>query len=77
MVPALLAILEWRDTGRLPGQTVGAVLAVSALSSVVLEPVLLSFAKRHAPRESMRIPMMLGLIMAAPMLVLALLRFGK
>jgi hypothetical protein len=77
ILPALLAVLEWRDTRRVPGQTVGAVLAVSALSSVALGPVLLGFAKRHGPRESMRIPMMLGLIMAAPMLVLALLRMAR
>jgi MFS family permease len=77
VLPALLGILEPDGTRRLPGQTVGAIFAISALSSLAAQPLLLAFAKRHSPRECMRIPMILGLVMAAPMLVVAVIRFGK
>jgi hypothetical protein len=75
--PALLGILEVDGTERIPGQTVGVIFALGALSSLIVQPLFLAFAKRHPPRESMRILTLLGLLMAAPMLVVALIRFWK
>jgi hypothetical protein len=77
LLPALLGTLESGATRQLPGRALGAVFAILALSSLIAQPLLVAFAKRHAPRECMRIPLILGLIMAAPMLLVAVIRFGK
>jgi hypothetical protein len=77
ILPALLGVLAVDGAPTIPGQTLGAVFALGAISSLVVEPLVLAFAKRHTPRECMRLPMLLGLAMAAPMLVLALIRFWK
>ncbi len=75
MLPVLLAILVVLEGPRgVPGQTVGAVYGLGALSSLVVQPLLIFLAKGRPARESMRIPMFLGLVMAAVMLVLALIR---
>jgi MFS family permease len=77
LLPVLLATLESGDTHRLPGWALGAVFAILALSSLIAQPLLAAFAKKHTSRGCMRIPMILGLVMAAPMLVAAVIRFGK
>jgi fucose permease len=76
ILPALLAILLDLEGPRHPGQAVGIVFALSALSSLVVRPSVSAFAKSHAPREAMRIPMVLALVMAAPVLLLAVMRYG-
>jgi MFS family permease len=78
LLPALLGILLDLEGPRgIRGQAVGIVFALSALSSLMVQPALAAFAKNHTPRAAMRIPMVLGLLMAAPMVVFALLRFGR
>ena len=78
LLPALLGILlDLESPRRIEGQAVGVVFALGALSTLLVQPALTAYAKSHAPRATMRIPMVLGLLMAAPMLVVTLLRFGR
>lgn len=78
LLPSLLAIaLDLGEMRGLRGQAVGILFALGAASTLIVEPVLTAFAKRRVPRATMRIPMVLGLIMAAPILVLALIRYGR
>src|SRR5262249_2322539 len=78
ILPALLALLVCLEGPRPgPGQAVGSVFALGAVSALVVKPSLNAFAKSHAPRESMRIPMVLALVMAAPVLLLAVMRYGR
>lgn len=78
LFPTLLAILlDLESTRGVPGQAIGYVFALSALSSLVVNPTLAAYAKAHPARESMRITLLLGLLMAAPVLVIALIRFAK
>ena len=51
--------------------------ALGAASALIAEPAFAAFAKRNAPCATMRVPMVIGLMMAAPLLVVALLRFGR
>jgi hypothetical protein len=78
LLPALLAIvLDLERPRGAQGQAVGMLFALGAASSLIAEPALAAFAKRMPPRATMRIPMVIGLLMAAPVLVLALIRFGR
>ncbi len=78
LLPALLAIaLDLERPYRMQGQAVGMLYALGAASSLIAEPAFAAFAKRNPPRATMRVPMVIGLLMAAPVLVVALLRFGR
>jgi hypothetical protein len=75
ILPVLLGILLNLEIPRGDsGLALGLVFALSALSSLLILPGMASFAKKHPPRVLMRVLMLLGLVMAAPMLVLALIR---
>jgi hypothetical protein len=58
-----------------PGTAIGAVFALAALNAVLVKPWFIAYAQTHAVRASMRIPMLLGMVMAAATLVLTLIRF--
>jgi MFS family permease len=78
LFPVLLGILMDLEGPRsLPGQAVGVLFGLTALNSLVVQPVLVTFARLHTPRVFMRIPMLLGLVAAAPVLILALIRFAR
>jgi MFS family permease len=74
ILPALLATLASTSTRRIPGQTLGAVFGLSALASLIAQPLWAAYAKKHGPRELMRVPILLGLVTAALVLVLAVVR---
>jgi len=75
ILPALLAILDLDGTDRISAQEVGAIFALQSVSQLLVQPLLARFAKWQSPRASMRLAMIIGLLMAAPALVLALIRF--
>jgi MFS family permease len=75
--PALLGTLELAGPRHIPGQTLGMLFALSALGSFIVQPLMVNFSRSHGPRECMRLPMLLGLLMAAPTVVIALMRHGK
>jgi MFS family permease len=56
-----------------PGTALGIMLALGGLDTIVFRPVITSLARRKPVRTVMRVPMLLALLMAAPLLVLALL----
>ena len=37
--------------------------ALNAISCLTVQPLFFAFVKNHSPRETMRIPMLLGLVM--------------
>ena len=76
--PALLALaIDTPDLRGMSGQAVGILLALTALGALITRPLLESFAKAHAPRECIRIPMLISLAMAAPVLMLALMKSSR
>ena len=75
LFPALLGLLlSLPGTRGIPGLAVGVLFALSALNSLTVQPWFLAYARSHTTRMSMRIPMILGLLMAAPILIVALIR---
>jgi predicted MFS family arabinose efflux permease len=56
-----------------PGTALGIMLALGGLDTLVVRPWVTSLARRRPVRNVMRVPMLLALLMAAPLLVLALL----
>lgn len=58
----------------LPGTALGMMLALSGLDTLIVRPVMTRLARRNRVRTVMRVPALLGLLIAAPLLVLALLR---
>ena len=78
LLPALLSILIDLESPRgNSGQALGIIFSLGAVGTLVVRPLLVAKSKDRPPRVSMRILMLLGLVMAAPMLVLALIRFGR
>lgn len=59
---------------QLPATALGTMLALSALDTLVFRPVVERYARRHDARAVMRVPTVLALVLAAPLLVLVLLR---
>ena len=75
LLPALLGMLfELANPYGKAGQMLGIVLAVCALSFLVVRPLVMAYCKNQPPRGTMRTMMILGFIVAAPLLVLALIR---
>ena len=58
----------------LPATGLGVMLALSGLDTLIVRPVMTRLARRRPVRTVMRVPALLGLLIAAPLLVLALLR---
>ncbi len=75
LLPLLFGVLFDLEVVRgIPGLAIGALLALAAVSALTLQTWLVHYARNHTARASMRIPMILALAMAAPVLVLALIR---
>jgi MFS family permease len=73
LLPGLLA-LGMDLFPNLPAVALGMLLALSGLDTLVVRPLMVRLARRSSARTVMRVPTILALIMAAPLLVLALLR---
>ena len=56
-----------------PGTALGIMLGLGGLDTLIVRPWVTSRARRKPVRSVMRVPMILALLMAAPLLVLALL----
>jgi fucose permease len=54
---------------------VAGLFALGTLGNLLFQPPLRAFAKSHAVRLSLRVPMILALILGIPLLILALIRF--
>jgi hypothetical protein len=75
LLPLILAmVLDVGGSHGFPGLAVGTVLALYPFNNLLIHPVVVAYAHSHTARASMRIPMMLALVMAAPTLFLALIR---
>ncbi|MBI3410763.1 MAG: hypothetical protein HY040_20700 [Planctomycetes bacterium] len=80
LLPGFLGTLIDFDSShnfRIPTVVLGGLFSLGCLSDLILEPGLVAFAKRRSARAAMRIPMILALVMAAPILILALIRFYR
>jgi MFS family permease len=71
LLPGFLALVMELD---LPGTALGMMLAMSGLDTLVVRPAMTALARRSPARTVMRVPVVLALVMAAPLLVLALIR---
>src|SRR5207253_3262892 len=72
LLPGFLALVLdiFKDT---PATALGFMLALSGLDTLIVRPLMTSLARRRPGRTVMRVPMVLALLMAAPLLVLAFL----
>jgi hypothetical protein len=59
----------------LPTSALGLLLALSGLDTLLMRPLMNAFGKGRPPRTVMRVPTMLALILAAPLLLLAFMRY--
>ena len=71
LLPGFLALVL--DFG-LPATALGYMLALSGLDTLIVRPLMTRYAKGHAARAVMAVPTVLALVLAAPLLVLALIR---
>ncbi len=75
ILPGLLGMaLEVYPTP-IPVSILGVLLALSGLDTLVMRPVMIGFGTGRAARRIMWIPTVLALVLAAPMLLLAFLRY--
>jgi hypothetical protein len=58
----------------MPTLLLGALLAVSGLDTLVVRPLMSGFGEHRAARSVMRVPTILAIVLAAPLLLLAFLR---
>ncbi len=78
LLPLLFGVLFDLEVARgIPGLAIGGLLALAAVSALTIQSWLVLYARSHTARASMRIPMILALVMAAPVLVLALIRHAR
>jgi MFS family permease len=78
LLPVLLGILFGLQVPRgNSGQALGIIFALSAASTLIVRPFLVAYANKNPPRALMRVMTVLGLVMAAPMVVLAVIRFAR
>lgn len=71
LLPGFLALVL--DFG-LPATALGYLLALSGLDTLIVRPLMTAYARRHPARAVMAVPTVLALVLAAPLMVLALLR---
>jgi hypothetical protein len=75
ILPGFLGVLLDLEFSRgVPGLALGVILSLSALSTLIVQPWFVAYTRGHPARLAMRIPLVLGLITAAPTLVLAIIR---
>lgn len=56
------------------GGILGVLLAAGTIYNTILSPALHRYALHHTPREAMRVPVVLTLLVAAPLLLVSLMR---
>jgi MFS family permease len=59
---------------QLPASALGLLLALSGLDTLAVRPLMRVFAKDRPPRKVMRVPAILAILLAAPLLLLAFMR---
>lgn len=78
LLPGFLGVLVDFDRNySVPTVVLGGVFALGFLSDLLIEPRFVAYASTRTARASMRIPMVLALIMAAPILMLAVIRYAQ
>lgn len=75
LLPGLLGMALELYPKPLPMSILGVLLALSGVDTLVMRPVMNLFGKDRPARTMMRLPTILALVMAAPMLLLAFLRY--
>ncbi len=73
LLPGFLALVM-ELLPELPATALGIMLAFSGLDTLIVRPMMTALAARSRARTVMRVPLLLGLLLAAPLLVLALIR---
>jgi hypothetical protein len=73
LLPGFLGLFGESFRGHF-GSIVGALLALGTLYHLVLGPVLHRYALSRTPRDAMRVPVVLTLLLAAPLLLVTLMR---
>jgi hypothetical protein len=61
-------------SGHPPGTAYGTVFAIGSLGSLILAPLIGLYARGHSVQVAWRIPMVLGLLVAATAIVLGLIQ---
>jgi fucose permease len=77
LLPGFLALvldLFPESAPGLPATALGMMLALSGLDTLIVRPLMTALAHRRPARTVMRVPTVLGFILAAPLLVFALIR---
>lgn len=81
LLPGFLGVLIEFDPTHpertVPTVVLGGLFALGYLSDLIIEPGFVAYAKNRPARAAMRIPMILALLMAAPTLVLAVIRHTR
>jgi fucose permease len=72
LLPSFLALVL--DMFPESSPALGMMLALSGLDTLIVRPLMTALARRRPARTVMRVPTVLGLILAAPLFVLALIR---
>jgi MFS family permease len=76
LLPGLLGMaMELYHPKSLPVSVLGALLALSGFDTLAVRPLMTGFGKDRAPRSVMRVPTLIALILAAPLLLLAFIRY--
>jgi len=74
MLPAFLGMtMDFFDNRCL---ILGIMLAIDSLCALVIRPTFERYVRGHSARESMRVPLIFGLLLSAVILVLALIRYA-
>ena len=73
LLPTVLALVL-ESFPQMPATALGLMLALSGLDTLTVRPVMTALARRSSVRTVMSVPMILGLLIAAPLMVLALIR---
>ncbi len=78
LLPVLLGILfRIQVPHGNSGQALGIIFALGSASTLIVRPFLVAYANKNSPRALMRVLTVLGLVMAAPTVVLAVIRFAR
>lgn len=72
MLPAFLGITM--GLFQMRAFVLGLLLSIDSLCALIVQPAFVSYLRSHTARQAMRVPLIFGLLLAAVLLVLALLR---
>jgi len=74
ILPALLgAGLDLEPLAGGPGLVVGSLFALAFVNQVTIRPIYAAYARSHTLRQAMWVPLVITILLAAPLLVLAIL----